>query len=151
MARYKAQDRNSLLLPVVLSEQIVLGSFAFARNVQFIAISGDSQPSHTHIAKFVATLSAQIKPLFSQVLMTCDAQGLIRRDMFAIDGVKLPSNAIKECSDRLVRHPEDRSKLQKRLKLRHTVGMSAKILTTQSRSMHRALEARRKQVFLQPR
>lgn len=154
MARYKPQDRNSLLLPVVLSEQIVPGSFAFAldylvdneldlcaldaqfnnddvgasaydprvmlkivlfaysqglissraiehacaRNVQFIAISGDSQPSHTHIAKFVCSLSEQIKPLFSQVLMTCDAQGLIGRKMFAIDGVKLPSNASKERS-----------------------------------------------------
>ena len=154
MARYKPQDHNSLLLPVVLSEQIVPGSFAFAldylvdneldltamdaqfkndevgasaydprvmlkivllaysqglissrtieqacaRNVQFIAISGDSQPSHTHIAKFVANLSTQIKPLFSQVLMTCDAQGLIGRKMFAIDGVKLPSNASKERS-----------------------------------------------------
>jgi hypothetical protein len=30
MARYKPQDRNSMLLPVVLSEQIVPGSFAFA-------------------------------------------------------------------------------------------------------------------------
>lgn len=30
MARYKPQDRNSLLLPVVLSEQIVPGGFAFA-------------------------------------------------------------------------------------------------------------------------
>ena len=154
MARYKPQDRNSMLLPVVLSEQIVPGSFAFAldylvdneldltamdskfkndevgasaydprvmlkivllaysqglissrtieqaclRNVQFIAISGDSQPSHTHIAKFVCSLSEQIKPLFSQVLMTCDAQGLIGREMFAIDGVKLPSNASKERS-----------------------------------------------------
>ena len=154
MARYKPQDHNSLLLPVVLSEQIVPGTFAFAlnylvdheldlkpldarfkndevgssaydprvmlkivllaysqglissrvieqtcqRNVQFIAISGDSQPSHTHIAKFVANLGDQIKPLFCQVLMTCDAQGLIGRDMFAIDGVKLPSNASKERS-----------------------------------------------------
>ena len=154
MARYKPQDRNSLLLPVVLSEQIAPGSFAFAldylvdseldlttldarfkndevgasaydprvmlkivllaysqglissrtieqacaRNVQFIAISGDSQPSHAHIAKFVASLSDQIKPLFSQVLLTCDAQGLIGRGMFAIDGVKLPSNASKERS-----------------------------------------------------
>jgi hypothetical protein len=71
---------------------------ACARNVQFIAISGDSQPSHTHIAKFVANLSTQIKPLFAQVLMTCDAQGLIGREMFAIDGVKLPSNASKERS-----------------------------------------------------
>ena len=71
---------------------------ACARNVQFIAISGGSQPSHTHIAKFVCSLSDQIKLLFSQVLMTCDAQGLIGRDMFAIDGVKLPSNASKERS-----------------------------------------------------
>lgn len=71
---------------------------ACTRNIQFIAISGDSQLSHTHIAKFVAQLSAQTQPLFSQVLMTCDAQGLIGRDMFAIDGVKLPSNASKERS-----------------------------------------------------
>ncbi|MDC8770538.1 transposase [Roseateles albus] len=130
MPRYKPSDCHALMLPVVLSEQIVPGSFAFAlnylveheldltpldarfkndtigasafdprvmlkivllaysqglissrsiaaacaRNVQFIAISGDSQPSHAHIAKFVASLSNQIKPLFSQVLMTCDAQ-----------------------------------------------------------------------------
>ena len=154
MARYKPQERHSLLLPVVLSEQLIPGSFAFAldylvdheldcsamdaqfkndevgasaydprvmlkvvllaysqglvssrsivracqRNVQFIAISGDSQPSHAHIAKFVSRLGEQIKPLFSQVLMTCDAQGLIGRDMFAIDGIKLPSNASKERS-----------------------------------------------------
>jgi hypothetical protein len=32
MARYKPQDHNSLLLPVVLSEQIIPGSFAFALN-----------------------------------------------------------------------------------------------------------------------
>ncbi|KAB2839910.1 MAG: transposase, partial [Burkholderiales bacterium] len=151
MARYKPQDKNNLLLPVILSEQIVPGSFAFAvnylidheldlqpldaqfkndtvgasaydprvmlkivllgysqgfissrsieqacqRNVQFIAISGDSQPSHAHIAKFVAHLASEIKPLFHQVLMTCDAQGLIGREMFAIDGIKLPSNASK--------------------------------------------------------
>jgi hypothetical protein len=83
---------------------------ACQRNVQFIAISGDSQPSHTHIAKFVANLSTQIKPLFSQVLMTCDAQGLIGRDMFAIDGVKLPSNASKERSGTHaeLRHRADR-------------------------------------------
>eukprot|EP01041_Mallomonas_annulata_P034809 gene34809-57646_t len=109
MPRYKPSDCHSLMLPVVLSEQIVPGSFAFAldylvdheldltaldarfkndvtgasafdprvmlkivllaysqglvssrsiaaacvRNVLFIAISGDSQPSHAHIAKFV--------------------------------------------------------------------------------------------------
>ncbi|TDM04814.1 MAG: DDE transposase [Ideonella sp. MAG2] len=154
MPRYKPSDCHALMLPVVLSDQIVPGSIAFAlnylidheldlsaldarfkndetgasaydprvllkivllaysqglissrsiaaacaRNVQFIAISGDSQPSHAHIAKFVVSLSDQIKPLFAQVLMTCDVQGLIGREMFAIDGVKLPSNASKERS-----------------------------------------------------
>ena len=49
---------------------------ACERNVQFIAISGDSQPSHAHIAKFVSTLGERIEALFAQVLMTCDAQGL---------------------------------------------------------------------------
>jgi hypothetical protein len=32
MALYKPQDHKSLLLPVVLSEQIIRGSFAFALN-----------------------------------------------------------------------------------------------------------------------
>ena len=32
MARYKPQDCNSLLPPVVLPEQIIPGSFAFAMN-----------------------------------------------------------------------------------------------------------------------
>jgi hypothetical protein len=32
MARYKPQDHNSLLRPVVLSERIIPGSFAFALN-----------------------------------------------------------------------------------------------------------------------
>ena len=43
-----------------------------------IAISGDNQPSHTHVAKFVANPGSQIKPVFAQVLMSCDAQGLNR-------------------------------------------------------------------------
>jgi transposase len=71
---------------------------ACRQNVLFMALSGDSQPSYTHIAKFVRELGQQIHPLFTQVLFTCDRQGLIGRQMFAIDGVKLPSNASKERS-----------------------------------------------------
>lgn len=66
--------------------------------MQFIAISGDSQPSYTHIAKFVRELGDDIQALFTQVLLTCDRLGLIGRQMFAIDGVKLPANASKERS-----------------------------------------------------
>lgn len=71
---------------------------ACRQNVLFMAISGDSQPSYTHIAKFVRELGEQIRTLFTQVLMVCDRQGLIGRQMFAIDGVKLPANASKERS-----------------------------------------------------
>lgn len=35
---------------------------ACRQNVLFMALSGDSQPSYTHIAKFVRELAAQIQP-----------------------------------------------------------------------------------------
>jgi hypothetical protein len=71
---------------------------ACRENVLFIAISGDNAPQFTTIAKFVRELGSEIAALFQQVLMTCDAQGLIGRHMFAIDGVKLSSNASKHRS-----------------------------------------------------
>lgn len=71
---------------------------ACRENVLFMAISGDSAPQFTTVAKFIRELAPQISALFTQVLMTCDVQGLIGRQMFAIDGVKLPSNAAKHRS-----------------------------------------------------
>jgi transposase len=67
-------------------------------NVLFMAISGDSAPQFTTIAKFVRELTGEISEIFTQVLVICDRQGLIGRQMFAIDGVKLPSNADKRRS-----------------------------------------------------
>ncbi len=61
----------------------------------FIALSGDSAPHFTTVASFIRALGAEIADVFTQVLFLCDAQGLIGREMFAIDGVKLPSNASK--------------------------------------------------------
>ena len=67
-------------------------------NVLFMAISGDSAPQFTTIAKFVRELGEEVSAVFTQVLLICDRQGLIGRQMFAIDGVKLPSNADKRRS-----------------------------------------------------
>jgi transposase len=67
-------------------------------NVLFMAISGDSAPQFTTIAKFVRELTDEVSAIFTQVLLVCDRQGLIGRQMFAIDGVKLPSNADKKRS-----------------------------------------------------
>jgi len=67
-------------------------------HVTFIALSGDTQPHFTTIAGFVSRLADDIARVFTQVLYLCDRQGLIGREMFAIDGVKLPSNASKQKS-----------------------------------------------------
>jgi transposase len=68
---------------------------ACREHVTFIALSGDSQPHFTTIAGFVSTLGDDIARIFTQIFYICDKQGLIGREMFAIDGVKLPSNASK--------------------------------------------------------
>src|SRR5438034_1287077 len=67
-------------------------------NVLFMALSADSAPHFTTIADFIATLDREIVAVFRDVLLVCDELGLIGREMFAVDGVKLPSNASKEWS-----------------------------------------------------
>jgi transposase len=106
-ARYKNDVTGASAYPPAMLLKVVL--FAYSRGivssreieracreqVTFIALSGDSAPHFTTFADFVSTLGAEIAPLFKDVLLICDRQGLIGREMFAIDGVKLPSNASK--------------------------------------------------------
>lgn len=68
---------------------------ACRENVLFMAVSGDLAPHFTTIADFVSSLGDDIAPLFARVLLVCDRLNLIGRDLFAIDGVKLPGNASK--------------------------------------------------------
>src|SRR5437867_13206898 len=63
-----------------------------------MALSADSEPHFTTIAEFIATLDREIVAVFRDVLLVCDELALIGREMFAVDGVKLPSNASKERS-----------------------------------------------------
>jgi transposase len=67
-------------------------------NVLFISISGDAKPHFTTIADFISRSRDAITSVFGQVLSVLDGEGLIGRTMFAIDGVKLPSNASKHRS-----------------------------------------------------
>lgn len=91
-----------MLLRIVLFAYArgLVSSRAIARaceeHVTFIALSGDSRRHFTSIAHFVSTLGDQIAPIFAAVLAVCDRQGLIGREMFAIDGVTLPNNASKQ-------------------------------------------------------
>lgn len=65
------------------------------QSVLFMAVSGDSHPDFTLIARFIAELGDEVAELFQEVLLVCHRLGLIGKELFAIDGVKLPSNASK--------------------------------------------------------
>lgn len=92
-----------LLKAVLLAySQGIVSSRAIERacrdNVLFIALTGDSKPHFTTIADFVSRSRDAIASVFGQVLTLLGKEGLIGRAMFAIDGVKLPSNASKHRS-----------------------------------------------------
>lgn len=106
-AHYHNDERGStaypptMLLKVVLFaySQGIVSSRAMERacrdHVTFIALSGDSVPHFTTLAAFVSEGEQDILQVFKAVLLICLRQGLIGQEMFAIDGVKLPSNASK--------------------------------------------------------
>lgn len=94
----------SMLLKAVLLaySQGIVSSRSIERacrdNVLFIAITGDAKPHFTTIADFISRSRDAIAAVFAQVLAILGKEGLIGREMFAIDGVKLPSNASKHRS-----------------------------------------------------
>lgn len=95
-----AYDPAVLLKIVLLAySRGIISSRAIERacreNVLFMALSGDTQPAYTTIASFIRMLTDDIAAIFTDVILICDRQGLIGRQMFAIDGVKLPANASK--------------------------------------------------------
>ncbi len=97
-------------------------SEACATNITLMSLSGDVQPHFTSIAAFVSKMSEQIAPLFTQVLMICDEEGLLGRSMFAIDGCKIKSNASKEWSgtfEELTRKQAKLEKASERILARH--------------------------------
>ena len=106
-ARYRNDETGASAYPPGMLLKIILCAYAEGvvssrgierlcrEHVTFIALSGDSAPHFTTLAAFVSGLGNDVAKLFAQVLHLCDRQGLIGRQMFAIDGVKLPSNASK--------------------------------------------------------
>jgi transposase len=71
---------------------------ACRENVVFIALACGQQPDHSTIATFVSSMQAEILPLFRDVLLVCQEMDLLGGTFFALDGLKLPSNASKEWS-----------------------------------------------------
>jgi hypothetical protein len=63
-------------------------------------------------AGFIRDLDDEIVHLCAQVLFIRNAQGLIGREMSAIDGVKLPSNASKQRSGTRAEFARQAAKLE---------------------------------------
>jgi len=109
-ARFRNDETGAPAYPPALLLKVVLAAYAHGvvssrgierlcqEHVTFIALCGDQPPHFTTIAEFVSTLGEEIVRVFAAVVAICDHEGLIGREMFAIDGVKLPSNASKQRS-----------------------------------------------------
>ena len=111
VTRFDARFRNDVTgapaYPPALLLKVVLVAYAHGivssraieaacrDHVTFIALCGDTAPHFTTIAHCVSTLGDDIAHVLGAVVAICDDEGLISHEMFAIDGVKLPSNASK--------------------------------------------------------
>ncbi len=85
-------------------------------NVIFKALSCDSVPHFTTIANFVSGYSDEIESIFEQVLLICDEQGLLGKELFALDGCKMSSNASKEWSGTFKELKQKRDKIQRQIR-----------------------------------
>ncbi len=89
---------------------------ACKENVTFMALSCGQQPDHSTIAAFVSSMQDEILPLFRNVLLVCEEEGLLGGSFFALDGCKLPSNASKEWSGTISDFSRKKEKIESKVK-----------------------------------
>jgi hypothetical protein len=63
-----------------------------------MALSCAVKPDHSTIAPFVGKLQGRIEITSSEILLVCYEEKLLAGSHFALDGLKLSSNASKEWS-----------------------------------------------------
>jgi transposase len=88
---------------------------ACRENVTFMAISCCKSPDHTTIATFVSSMQEEIKSAFRDVLLVCEELSLLGGTSFALDGLKLSSNASKEWSGTIENLKKKREKIQQKI------------------------------------
>jgi len=84
-------------------------------NIIFKALSCDTVPHFTTLASFVSGRTEEIEQLFEQVLLICDEQGLLGKELFALDGCKMSSNAAKEWSGTFKELEQKRDKIKRQI------------------------------------
>ena len=81
-----------------------------------MALSSDTRPHFTTIADFISSMGNEVLSLFRDVLLICDEMKLIGKDMFAIDGCKMPSNASKEWSGTKAEFNQKKQKVERAIR-----------------------------------
>jgi transposase len=112
----------SILLKIILFaySRGITSSRKIARaceeNIIFMALSAGTRPHFTTIADFISTIDKETMGIFLQILLTCDSMGLIGKEMFAVDGCKMPSDASKEWSGTKEELQAKKEKMEKAIK-----------------------------------
>jgi transposase len=89
---------------------------ACKENVTFMALCCGEQPDHSTIASFVSSMKGGILPLFRDVLLVCEEEGLLGGTFFALDGCKLPSNASRKGSGTIGDLKRKKEKIENKVK-----------------------------------
>jgi hypothetical protein len=86
-------------------------------NVTFMALSCNQRPDHSTIAAFVSSMKDQILPLFCDILLVCEQENLLGGTIFALDGLKLRSNASMDWSGKISEISKKKEKIEQKVKL----------------------------------
>ena len=125
--RFKNDDTGApafdpkILLKIILFaySRGIIGSRPIERackeNIIFIALGCGFQPDHSTIANFVSSMKQEVQSIFCNILLVCEELNLLGGSHFAIDGLKVSSNASKEWSGTFKELKKKRDKLQKKL------------------------------------
>jgi transposase/IS5 family transposase len=89
---------------------------ACRENVTFMALSCGQCPDHSTIAAFVSSMRDEILPLFRDVLLVCEEMDLLGGTLFALDGLRLPSNASKRWTGTRSELEGKRQRIESRVK-----------------------------------
>mgnify|MGYP001576774344 CR=1 FL=1 len=125
--RYKNDDTGCPAYdPKILLKIILLGysrglissrdiEQACRENILFMALACGQTPDYSTIATFVSSMHGEIIPLFQNILLVCDERNLLGGSCFALDGVKLSSNASLEWSGTIDELKQKQERLQLKL------------------------------------
>jgi transposase len=88
---------------------------ACRENITFMALACGMLPDHSTIATFISSMKDEIVSLFRDILLVCEEQKLLGGTHFALDGLKLSSNAAKEWSGTFADLRQKKAKLEEKV------------------------------------